>query len=344
MITYTTGDLFEAQTEAIVNTVNTVGVMGKGIALQFKNRFPENYLTYKKACEQDLLKIGDLLITENNSLFFKYIINFPTKKHWRNPSKYEYVEKGLDTLIEELKIRNIKSVALPPLGAGNGKLEWEKVKVILNEKLKKLPEVEFIIFEPQARFEARDNIKKAAPNLTPIRAMLLDSFEHYNRIEDSLNLLVAQKLAYFLQRIGEPLRLEYSKGWYGPYARTLEKVLQTMNGSYLIYEAQINKPSNHITLVTDKRSEIERQLTALTVSQKEHLNTLKDFIYGFETAFGLELLATVDWIKNHRPELTFEEVHNVISHWTDRKASLIKLHHVKVAFNHLEKNNHLFKA
>jgi|26BtaG_2_1085354.scaffolds.fasta_scaffold00009_6 O-acetyl-ADP-ribose deacetylase (regulator of RNase III) len=344
MITYTTGDLFEAQTEAIVNTVNTVGVMGKGIALQFKNRFPENYQIYKNACDQNLLKIGELLVTENNSLFFKYIINFPTKKHWRNPSKYDYVEKGLDALIEEIKIRNIKSVALPPLGAGNGKLEWDKVKEILNEKLKALPEVEFIIFEPQARFEARDNIKKAVHNLTPVRAMLLDSFEHYNRIEDSLNLLVAQKLAYFLQRIGEPLRLEYSKGWYGPYAPILEKVLQTMNGSYLVYEAQTNKPSNPITLVADKRMEIEKQLTALTVSQKEHLNTLKEFIYGFETAFGLELLATVDWIKNHKPQLTFEEVHSEISQWTDRKASLIKLHHVKVAYNHLEKNKQLFKA
>lgn len=344
MITYTTGDLFEAQTEAIVNTVNTVGVMGKGIALQFKQRFPGNYLVYKKACDQSLLKIGDLLITESNSLFFKYIINFPTKEHWRNPSKYEYIEKGLDTLIEEIKKRKIKSIALPPLGAGNGKLEWEKVKEILEEKLKKLPEVEFIIYEPQAHFESRDNIKKRVKNLTPIRAMLLDSFEHYNRIEDSLNLLVAQKLAYFLQRIGEPLRLEYSKGWYGPYARILEKVLQTMNGSYLVYEAQINKPSNQITLVPERRGAIEKQLALLTNTQKEHLNTLKEFTYGFETAFGLELLATVDWIKNQKPELTFEEVHNEISNWTNRKASLIKLHHVKVAYNHLEKNKHLFKV
>lgn len=344
MITYTTGDLFEAQTEAIVNTVNTVGVMGKGIALQFKQRFPDNYLVYKKACDQNLLKIGDLLITESSSLFFKYIINFPTKEHWRNPSKYEYIEKGLDTLIDEIKKRNIKSIALPPLGAGNGKLDWMKVKEILNEKLIKLPKVEFIIYEPQAHFGSRDNIKKAVNNLTPIRAMLLDSFEHYNRVEDSLNLLVAQKLAYFLQRIGEPLRLEYSKGWYGPYARILEKVLQTMNGSYLVYEAQKNKPSNQITLVPEKRDEIEKQLAMLTKTQKEHLDTLKDFIYGFETAFGLELLATVDWIKNQKPELTFEEVYNEISNWTNRKASLIKLHHVKVAYNHLENNKHLFKA
>lgn len=344
MITYTKGDLFEAQTEAIVNTVNTVGVMGKGIALQFKQRFPDNYIIYKKACDDKELETGQLLITESNSLFFKYIINFPTKAHWRNPSKYEYIEQGIDTLIEEIQKRDIKSVALPPLGAGNGKLEWEKVKEILNDKLSNVQDVNFVIYEPQAHFEARDNIKKAVKSLTPIRAMLLDSFEHYNRIEDSLNLLVAQKLAYFLQRIGEPLRLQYSKGWYGPYARTLEKVLQTMNGSYLVYQAQNNKPSNPINLVPEKRVDIENQLAVITNIQKEHLDTLKEFIYGFETAFGLELLATVDWIKTERPELSYEEVHREISKWTHRKASLIKLQHVKVAYKHLEDNKHLFKA
>lgn len=344
MITYTTGDLFEAQAEAIVNTVNTVGVMGKGIALQFKQRFPENYLTYKDACEAGQVKTGTLLITKGNTLFFKYIINFPTKEHWRNPSKYEYVEQGLDALIEAIKERNITSVAMPPLGAGNGKLEWNKVKQILNDKLAVLPNVEFIIYEPQAQFEARDNIKRAKQNLTPIRAMLLDSFEYYNRIEDSLNLLVAQKLAYFLQRLGEPLRLEYSKGWYGPYAPNLQKVLQAMNGSYLVYQAQFNKPSTTINLVPDKRMEIENKLAILNTEQKERLKTLKEFIYSFETAFSLELLATVDWIKNQRPELSFEDVHKEISQWTQRKANLIKLHHVKVAYNHLEKNKHLFKA
>ena len=344
MITFTKGDMFEAQAEAIVNTVNTVGVMGKGIALQFKQRFPENYLEYKDACEAGLVQTGKLLITKSNTLFFKYIINFPTKQHWRNPSKYEYVEQGLDALVEAIKELKIKSVAIPPLGAGNGKLEWNKVKQILNDKLTALPNVEFIIFEPQARFEARDNIKKAKQELTPIRAMLLDSFEYYNRIEDSLNLLVAQKLAYFLQRLGEPLRLEYSKGWYGPYARNLEKVLQAMNGSYLVYQAQFNKPSTAIELVPDKRTEIENKLAILDVEQKKHLKTLKEFIYGFETAFSLELLATVDWIKNQKPELSFEEVHTEISQWTKRKANLIKLHHVKVAYNHLEKNKDVLKA
>lgn len=344
MITYTTGDLFDAQAEAIVNTVNTVGVMGKGIALQFKQRFPENYVTYKEACEKGLVKTGEVLITKNNTLFFKYIINFPTKEHWRNPSKYEYVDKGLDALIDTIKEYNIKSVAMPPLGAGNGKLEWDKVKLILNDKLSVLPDVKFIVYEPQVRFEARDNIKKAKKNLTPIRAMLLDSFSYYNRIEDSLNLLVAQKLAYFLQRLGEPLRLDFSKGWYGPYARNLEKVLQAMNGSYLLYQAQFNKPSTTITLVPDKKIEIERNLAVLDSEQKNRLKTLKEFIYGFETAFSLELLATVDWIKNERPELSYEEVHTEISQWTKRKADLIKLHHVKVAYNHLEKNKNLFKA
>ena len=144
--------------------------------------------------------------------------------------------------------------------------------------------------------------------------------------------------------MGEPLRLEYSKGWYGPYARNLDKVLQAMNGSYLVYQAQFNKPSTTINLVPDKRMEIENNLAILDAEQKQRLKTLKEFIYGFETAFSLELLATVDWIKNQRPELSYEEVHTEISQWTKRKADLIKLHHVKVAYNHLEKNKHLLIA
>ncbi|MEZ4850826.1 MAG: macro domain-containing protein, partial [Bacteroidia bacterium] len=242
MIRYTTGDIFDAKTEAIINTVNTVGVMGKGIALQFKKRFPANFEQYRQACDAKNFHIGDLLITENNSLFFKYIINFPTKKHWRNPSQYSFIEAGLKALLEKVQELQIQSVAIPPLGAGNGKLEWEKVKSLIHTYLSQAPEVEWVIYEPQARFEQRDNSKKKQANLTPVRAMLLRAFADYEQVDASLNLLVSQKLAYFLQRFGEPLRLNYQKGWYGPYAPVLNKVLQAMNGIYIDYHAGKDKP------------------------------------------------------------------------------------------------------
>ena len=337
MIKYVKGDIFEAETEAIINTVNTVGVMGKGIALQFKQRFPHNYDIYKKACENNELEIGKLLITESNSLFFKYIINFPTKKHWRNPSKYEYIEEGLTDLIKHIKELNIKSIAVPPLGAGNGKLEWLQVKKILEKHFTQLPNVEFQVYEPQSHFDCRDNKQKTSAKLTPTRALLLDAFYHYEKAGDSLNLIVAQKLAYFLQRLGEPLRLQYSKGWYGPYASNLNKVLQAINGTYIQYKSQYDKPSTIIQLIQSKDKEIQEKYSELSDCQKSTSLLLKQFINGFETPFSLELLATVDWILQEHPDWTPIQIEQEINQWTKRKAELIKPFHIKVAYDHIMK-------
>ncbi len=336
MIYYKTGDLFDAQTEAVINTVNTVGVMGKGIALQFKQRFPENFEVYKQLCEEKKLDVGQLLITPNNSLFFKYIINFPTKKHWKQPSQYDYIEDGLAELVKKIKALNIKSVAMPPLGAGNGKLDWEKVKPIIEKHLAVLPDVTFYVYEPQKVFEERDNKKTTNVSLTPIRAMFVYAFHEYERADSSLNLLVAQKLAYFLQRLGEPLRLEYTKGWYGPYATNLNKVLQVINGTYILYEAHKDSPITRIQTVTERLPEIKEALEKLSEMQKYRLHKLLEFIDGFQTPFSLELLATVDWILKENPNLTPDEIYQQIGNWTKRKAELIKPHHVNVAFNHLK--------
>lgn len=336
MIRYTKGEIFDAQTEAIVNTVNTVGVMGKGLALQFKKRFPDNFEVYKKACDNKRFHIGDLLITNSNSLFFKYIINFPTKEHWRYPSKYEYIERGLEVFTQKIQELNILSVAIPPLGAGNGKLDWNKVKSILEGHLKTLPEIEFIIDEPQSRFDSRDNSIKRMASLTPIRALLLQAFADYEQVDASLNLLVAQKLSYFLQRFGEPLRLKYQKGWYGPYAANLNKVLQAINGTYIKYEAQKDKPDTRIYLIPEKQKEILAQWRKLSHKQKERAKLLKSFVTGFETPFSLELLATVDWILQQNPTLNSNEIYNEIGNWTKRKSELIKPYHVRIAYQHLQ--------
>lgn len=344
MIRYTKGDLFEAQTDAVINTVNTVGVMGKGIALQFKKRFPQNFKIYKKACDEGSFEVGDLLITQSDSLFFKYIINFPTKKHWRNPSEYEYVEEGLKTLLVKIPELGITSVAVPPLGAGNGKLDWQKVKVLLEQYLSQLPEVEFIVYEPQPHFDQRDHKAQPTAKLTPTRALLLDAFAHYQKVDSSLNLLVTQKIAYFLQRLGEPLRLQYAKGWYGPYAANLNKVLQVMNGAYLSYQSQYDKPATSVKIKQEKMAEVTLELEKLKPIQKERLASLKKFIEGFETPFSLELLATVDWILQNNPSMEEEEIHKEIGNWTRRKSILIKPFHVKVAYNHLKQWQPKFAA
>lgn len=331
------GDMFEAQTEAIVNTVNTVGVMGKGVALQFKKRYPDNFNSYLKAIEDNNIDIGKLFVTNAPSLFHKYIINFPTKKHWRHPSKYEYVEKGMIDLIRIIEEKDIRSVAIPPLGAGNGKLDWRKVKPIIEKYAQKLPDVEFLIFVPQDRFKSRDNIKNQNAKLTNTRALLLMAFFNYDSQSDELTLLAAQKIAYFFQRFNQPMRLKYTKGWYGPYSHNLNKVLQAMNGVYITYNSANVTPANIIELNYKKQSEIIQYTNSLDAADMVAYHKLYDFMSGFETPFSLELLATVDWILRKHPEFNADEVYADIQNWTRRKAEIIKKHHVTVAFNHLQK-------
>ena len=133
MIRYITGNILESNAKALINTVNTVGVMGKGIALQFKKAYHNNFKTYVEACKRNEIEIGKLLVTKDSNLNSgeKYIINFPTKKDWRKPSEYYFIESGLDDLIRVLNENKIDSVAIPPLGAGNGGREWEKGKKII---------------------------------------------------------------------------------------------------------------------------------------------------------------------------------------------------------------------
>jgi len=149
MIHYQTGNLFESPAEALVNTVNTRGVMGKGLALQFKKIFPLNTRRYEEACKDGSIDIGKILVVRDHSPTTgdKVIINFPTKKDWRRPSEYSYIESGLKDLIKVIREENIKSIAVPPLGAGNGGLDWQVVKQMVERHLSSVP-IDIFIYEP----------------------------------------------------------------------------------------------------------------------------------------------------------------------------------------------------
>lgn len=155
MITDTTGDIFKANTEAIVNPVNCVGVMGKGLALEFRKRFPHNFREYKWECDNNLLHTGEMCVTgpyiESNGKLFAnypmYIINFPTKKHWRNPSKLIYIDEGLITLAKTIEEYEIKSIAIPALGVGNGGLDWKDVRSMIEYRLQNST-AKIIIYNP----------------------------------------------------------------------------------------------------------------------------------------------------------------------------------------------------
>ena len=138
--------MFESDADALVNTVNTVGVMGAGVALAFKKQYPKNFSEYKIACDNGELKTGSILVVKEND--GKTIINFPTKQHWKNGSEYEYIESGLKALRNELDKGNIRSIAIPPLGCGLGGLQWTKVKEMIEKELGS-SETIINVYEPQ---------------------------------------------------------------------------------------------------------------------------------------------------------------------------------------------------
>jgi O-acetyl-ADP-ribose deacetylase (regulator of RNase III) len=149
MIEIMKGNLVEADAEALVNTVNCVGYMGKGIALQFKKAFPENFSSYERACRAKKVRPGKMFVFETASLVNpKYIINFPTKAHWRDKSRYEYIEEGLEAIVKEICRRRIASVAVPPLGCGLGGLDWSVVREMIEKALSDIPDVRVLLFEP----------------------------------------------------------------------------------------------------------------------------------------------------------------------------------------------------
>lgn len=226
MIEYRTGNMLEADAEALVNTVNCVGVMGKGIALQFKQAYPENFERYKKACRENEVKPGKMFVFSTGSLVNpKYIINFPTKVHWRGKSKIEYIESGLASLVKEVERLDIKSIAVPPLGCGNGGLDWEDVRPRIEKAFADVPDVRVYLYEPQGSPDP-DKVKIGTkrPKWTKARALLIDVMAEYVAEGYKMSLLEIQKLAYFLQEAGEPLKLNFVKQQYGPYAENLNRL------------------------------------------------------------------------------------------------------------------------
>lgn len=150
MITFHKGNLFDAKVDAYVNTVNCVGVMGKGIALECKTRYPKSYEQYRIACERKQVQIGLIFVTmEGQGKDEKFLLHFPTKEHWKDPSKYLYIALGLPQLAKELMCLPIRSVAIPALGCTNGGLDWKEVKEFMTYHLKDLANYKDIqIYEP----------------------------------------------------------------------------------------------------------------------------------------------------------------------------------------------------
>jgi O-acetyl-ADP-ribose deacetylase (regulator of RNase III)/uncharacterized protein YwgA len=343
MIKIVTGNLLDAKVQALVNTVNTVGIMGKGIALQFSEAFHNNYKVYKEACRNKTFKIGTLLAVRDHNAILgeKIIINFPTKQHWRQPSKYEYIESGLQELARYIESNRIKSIAIPPLGCGNGGLNWDIVKQMIEKYLSAL-NAEIYVYEPNSAVKAllqKQNVAKK-PKLTSARAMLLYSLFYYEAIGEYSSLFSANKLAYFLQRIGENLKLKFDANFYGPYALGVGHVLYALNGTYLNgLEQNQAKAFEPLKLNYEKFHEVRDYVNAeLTSVQKKRLKDLIKLLAGFESDLSLEILSSVAFLLDKNPSLTLEETIHGIYSWNERKIKLFRESYIELAYNHLKEN------
>jgi O-acetyl-ADP-ribose deacetylase (regulator of RNase III) len=323
MIKFTSGDILRADAEAIVNTVNCVGVMGRGIALQFKKAWPSNFKAYATACKQNEVKPGSMFIVETGQLTNpQYIINFPTKRHWRGASKIEDVELGLNALVQDIKAKGIKSIAIPPLGSGLGGLDWAEVRPLIEAKLNDLDDVDVLIYEPKGAPE-NDKMAKSrkVPKMTAGRAVLIELMQRYlgGLLDPTVTLLEVHKLLYFMQSTGEPLRLEYQKAMYGPYAQNLRHVLNAIEGHFVSgYADGGDAPEKELKLIPGAVDEAKAFL-------KQHPDTLARFekvaalVEGFESPFGLELLASVHWVKEQENGQGPVDVVQKIHSWNERK-------------------------
>lgn len=325
MIHYQTGNLLDSDAQALVNTVNTVGVMGKGIALQFKNMFPNNFKFYANACKKKEVKVGKLLVTEEETLLKgkKIIINFPTKTDWRLPSEYSYIEAGINQLVKVIEDKNITTIAIPPLGSGNGGLDWNKVKMILEKHLSVLS-CEIYIYEPNAAI--REVMKKERVKLTPARAMLLSVLYDLVKNGEFVSEFAAEKIAYFLQRFGagESFKLEFQPNFYGPYSGKVKHVLYYLNGSYIIgYSSKDKKPFEELGLIPDGEMDVNEYLQRPeNAAHNAVIEKTKKFLSGFYSQFGLELLSTVDFIKQEKHVSKIETITKELEDWSDRKKTL----------------------
>lgn len=335
MIEYTRGNLFEADVEALVNTVNTVGVMGKGIALMFKEAFPENFAAYEAACKRQEVVTGCMFVTERDALLGpRWIINFPTKQHWRARTRMEWIDAGLKDLKRVIRERGIRSIAMPPLGCGNGGLDWETVRPRIEAALSELDDVRVLVFEPTPQYQ---NVAKRSgvETLTPARALMAELVRRYWVLGIECSLLEVQKLAWLLERhilahgLENPLRLEFQPHRYGPYSDRLRHLLNGLDGSYLHSEKRINdaSPDEVVWFDESRRERLNAYLrSAEAMPYAEVLEEVDALIDGFQSPLGMEVLATLDWlISQERIEPTIEAIKEGLRHWPDDVAGKRKL-------------------
>jgi O-acetyl-ADP-ribose deacetylase (regulator of RNase III)/uncharacterized protein YwgA len=339
-IEFKNGNMFLEPAQALVNTVNCVGVMGKGVALEFKKRWPANFKAYKKLCDAKELSPGEMFIFDTKELFApegpQYLINFPTKAHWRQKSKLSFVEDGLDALRETIEKNGIKSIAIPPLGCGNGGLDWAEVKPLIESKLSDLQNVKIIVFPPKEAADKPEHVNTKL-EMTYERAILLKSLNDLERYFDgSFDRISLQKITYFLQALGVNFNLSFARHLHGPYSPTLKKAFTAfeehgMIAGFLNGERQTHVTNSGCAIADDFLNQAGKQ-------SDDIIDRLSKLIQGYESPYGLELLASVHWLAHHENHYPVEKIIAAMGSWNESKRNAFNEDSIRVAYQRLKED------
>lgn len=292
---YTTGDLLKSSAEALVNTVNCEGYMGKGIAYQFKMQYPENNKDYVRACKSGELTVGKLHYFKEKG---KIIVNFPTKNKWRANSRIEYINDGLDELIKLISQLNIKSIAIPPLGSGNGGLIWSEVKEIIETKLSVIDKmVDIFIYEPSKNYVSLPTIE---PKLSMSALVLMEMKKDLNKF-DTLRL---QKTGYFTNIFAKEPYFEFKKHKYGPYANSIAIISRSIREFQKYHNVKNTQEAYKILYNKIVSEKIENKMKTLTPS----ILKATQYVNSIETNHELECIATVAFIIEKQNGLSEKEI------------------------------------
>lgn len=325
--------MFDNAKRTLVNTVNCVGVMGKGVALEFKKRFPAMYSEYIQLCEQNKLQPGKPYLYSD--LTGTSILNFPTKDHWRSPSKLEYIINGLDWFVDHYKELGITAISFPPLGCGNGGLTWSVVGPIMYDKLKDLP-IDIEIYAPygtnreelstaflrKTGLQSKGSITgKAAPRINDRWFIILAVIQQINAGKHTLHVgrVIFQKICYILTRSGIQTGFKFIAGNYGPYSKQVKDAVTILSNANLINEKQLNN-SNMIEVNVSPAFTLQRE--HYSVKELKAMDLCIDLFCRIKSTDQAEMMATViyeyDELSKTREKVTEEEILNGIFAWKKR--------------------------